>query len=1073
MSYNDRLEQTGRKVASARRKYYGSFDYGSGLSARQRGGSFSFGKKFELGGEEDWIDEPDVQALIEKYFRKHPNDAWKFNKNLETGQDYGAEFEGSGFSGKTNWGGLATLGLGMLGEGVQSYKSMDDKSKAIQQKYDAFGTDAFSGITDNSSFLNRMSNTAFLSGATAKDFRNKTVGQDIMSALSTGVNATISSGGNYWVGLGAMALDAGKSVLERFNAKEKAREATLEAKRKNLQFLKDSSVAALDVDSRNDWMRMYGYYNDPFEYAFGGPLHSNGGDYNGGLTYIDEGGRHEDNPLEGVPSGFDGQGNQNLVEEGEVIWDNDYVFSDRLEVPEDLAKKYKLGGKKYTFADAIAKLTKENNISPNDSITIATTKDIVNEFMDAQEAIRAQKQLAAKEELEAARADDFLAQLDAIGVAPQGMNLPPIMGMPSEAPVTEGEMMPPGAAFGGRKFEEGGSKDDYVVVKVGNKYFITTEGAPKITGKMSGNQLILDKQFRNLQPFNSADAAKAEIEKMRRVALPALEYQADIQASGIVAETSDKIHKRQTGYNTKGEPIYQYVVVDPNNGKKHYYSSYEDAAKKYSSIPRKVNGVQGGYAYVTPYGDVHKSEKGAKEALNTRLHPQSTSTSTQKGNTTKGIGTTAMAATVPQRVEVQTTATQPTATTPTSTSGAKPSSKAPAGNYATIPHNKSINGKEWEAAEPYQNFLSYMRGKGKDSPEAKEWMDYIQNEIKNSGSSYTLKDFDDWSRLAEDGKVGPVHQATLKAAEYYAKRQGLKPVDTTSPIKTPGATSDTIAAILGDPLAPKSVTPQGTVDVTEEAPTSESPFKYRSTWQRQAPVIGSAMAALYGMLNSPDYSNADAIIEASRRMGRPINIPVETIGDYRKRNPFDERYLVNMANQNRVAGVRSLQNTSGGNRSMDLLGAMSLAHNNQIDLGEIMRQAYLANRADDAQVAEFNRGTNIHNMNAVNQRNMTQAQLNTHREQAGLSGLSHGYGLRQNIKDSWDSATMESLNSMLASLGAIGKENEEYNILTSMAEQGYYPYYYGDRSIMKYNPYTGEKISAKIGGKLNRKKRRF
>ena len=156
---------------------------------------------------------------------------------------------------------------------------------------------------------------------------------------------------------------------------------------------------------------------------------------------------------------------------------------------------------------------------------------------------------------------------------------------------------------------------------------------------------------------------------------------------------------------------------------------------------------------------------------------------------------------------------------------------------------------------------------------------------------------------------------------------------------------------------------------------------------------------------------------------------------------------------------------------MDMLGAMTLAHSNQYDLGEIMRQAYLANRQDDAAVAEFNRGTNIQNMGATNQRNLTQAQLNSARQQAMLSGLERGYTMRQGIKDNWDDFTTESFESTLASLGAIGKENEEYNILTSMAEQGYFPYYYGDRSILKYAPHKTN--TTKNGGKLNRKKRRF
>ena len=876
MSYDSKLAQTGRRVANARRKYYGSFDYGSGIAARQRGGSFSFGRKFELGGEED-VYEPELEALMQAYWRKHPNDAYKFNKNPETGLSYGDEFSGSGFSGETNWGGLASLGMGMLGEGVQSFKSMSNKSKALNQKYDVFGTDVFSGITDNSAFLSRMSNTPLLSEATAKDFRNKTVGQDIMSALSTGVNATISSGGNYWVGLGAMALDAGKSVLERFNAKEKAREATLEAKRKNLQFLKDMSVAGQDVDARNDWMRMYGYFNDPFGYAFGGPLHSNGGDYNGGLTFIDEGGRHEDNPLEGVPSGVDENGNPNLVEEGEVIWNNDYVFSDRIQVPSELKEKYRLRGDNITFADAITKLTKENTVSPNDPITIATTKAIVGEFIEAQEAIRQQKQVAAKEELEAAQADDFLAQLDAAqGMAPQGMALPPMAGMPNEAPVTEGAMVPPGMALGGKKFDGGGWEDFFKMLEA----YQGSLGASSAAGRYA-----ID---RNAKYWNNRSAA-------------------DIQ--------------KDANYQTFTKWVKEHKD-DPN------------VVKYFEYLDKGIN-----------------KSKGAKTLLK---------------------------------------------------------------------YDK--DGKATGLANDWENTFEHRR-------------------TDNALGIYHLNPAD----IAFLNRKQPANVKVPNVA--------LKDFDYNIPFD--------LDAYLAEPSSVSKA------DATTEKNKEQSAFKYRPTWQRNAPVLGSAMAALYGVLNTPDYYNADEVIKAARLAGTPVNIPVQTIGDYRRRNPYDERYLVNLANQNRAAAVRSMTNTAGGNRSVDMLGAMTLAHSGQYDLGEIMRQAYLANRTDDAQVAEFNRGTNVQNMNAINQRNLTQAQLNSQRQQAMLSGLERGYSMRQGIKDAWDSATMESLNSMLASLGAIGKENEEYNMLTSMAEQGYYPYYYGDKGVMQYAR------PARNGGKLNRKKRRF
>lgn len=107
--------------------------------------------------------------------------------------------------------------------------------------------------------------------------------------------------------------------------------------------------------------------------AFGGPLFAYGGqthgsDFTNGLMFINNGGTHESNPYEGIPISMDKEGNPNLVEEGEVIW-NDYVFSNRLKVPKSIQKKYKLGKKKMTFANAVDKLSKESEERPNDPIS--------------------------------------------------------------------------------------------------------------------------------------------------------------------------------------------------------------------------------------------------------------------------------------------------------------------------------------------------------------------------------------------------------------------------------------------------------------------------------------------------------------------------------------------------------------------------------------------------------------------------------------------------------------------------------------------------------------------------------
>lgn len=128
------------------------------------------------------------------------------------------------------------------------------------------------------------------------------------------------------------------------------------------------------------------------KFAVGGPLHTHGADWTNGITIIDNGGTHEQNPFEGVPMGVAPDGQPNLVEEGEVIF-NDYVFSNRLRVPKAVREKYKLRGQKeMTFADAAKKAQKESEERPNDPISQRGLEDIMYRLMTEQEAVRESRQ---------------------------------------------------------------------------------------------------------------------------------------------------------------------------------------------------------------------------------------------------------------------------------------------------------------------------------------------------------------------------------------------------------------------------------------------------------------------------------------------------------------------------------------------------------------------------------------------------------------------------------------------------------------------------------------------------------
>ena len=113
-----------------------------------------------------------------------------------------------------------------------------------------------------------------------------------------------------------------------------------------------------------------------------------GGVFSNGVTEINNGGTHEENPNEGVQLGMDFEGIPNLVEEGEVVW-NDYVFSNRLTVPKDFKKSLGLNNKKdLTFAEAATSLSKESKERPNDPISIDGLTASLSRLRSTQEIIR-------------------------------------------------------------------------------------------------------------------------------------------------------------------------------------------------------------------------------------------------------------------------------------------------------------------------------------------------------------------------------------------------------------------------------------------------------------------------------------------------------------------------------------------------------------------------------------------------------------------------------------------------------------------------------------------------------------
>ena len=137
--------------------------------------------------------------------------------------------------------------------------------------------------------------------------------------------------------------------------------------------------------------------------AFGGDMQTNSSDFSTGATHVNAGQSHELNPNGGVQMGVDSEGTPNLVEEGEVIY-NDYVYSDRIQLDDEAKEKFHFSKKKdLTYAEAAKKLEKEISERPNDPLSQAAYKAQMEDLANEQER--------QKQEMEADRAREAFESL--------------------------------------------------------------------------------------------------------------------------------------------------------------------------------------------------------------------------------------------------------------------------------------------------------------------------------------------------------------------------------------------------------------------------------------------------------------------------------------------------------------------------------------------------------------------------------------------------------------------------------------------------------------------------------------
>ncbi len=217
--------------------------------------------------------------------------------------------------------------------------------------------------------------------------------------------------------------------------------------------------------------------------------------------------------------------------------------------------------------------------------------------------------------------------------------------------------------------------------------------------------------------------------------------------------------------------------------------------------------------------------------------------------------------------------------------------------------------------------------------------------------------------------------------------------------------------------------PTSTTPISEKEPQWKQ-GKY-ADWLRYAPAVGlgiSSILDLAGVTNKPDYSNADAVLEATRDAGTYQPVKFNPIGDYMTYNPFDRNFYSNKLEAQTGATKRAIINQSAGNRATAVAGLLAADYNAQSQMGDLYRKAEEYNLDQRHKVQDFNRTTNITNSQGTLQADLANQRALAESKGARLRGTMAAAEMRERARLAADQAKSANISGLFQTLGDIGFE---------------------------------------------------
>lgn len=761
-------------------------------------------------------------------------------------------------------------------------------------------------------------------------------------------------------------------------------------------------------------------------FALGGDMQTNGGDFSNGLTHVDAGESHEENPYDGVQVGISRENGQpNLVEEGETIFD-DYVFSQRIKADTKTKKKFHVGkNTDISYADLSKRLEKESLERPNDPISQNGLKKQLHNLADEQERQKGEEIQDAFEQLPPEQQQAIMQQ-----VAMQEQQAQEAQQAQSEEQLNNAQQE--------EQFQ--GQQDNGEQVVEPNMEEGNTEQINACGGKMNryDNGGDMKQTFYNLlSPYvdggihTDSDFDKwLEANKLSKVTDwdNILDNKAFIKAVGAknpalgdaisrgydfkkykapTGKYNLKDFKREVGAYTKSKiqgnlPGNYAIDKDFNTGKYKNIKdleespNYKDYTKYGRDILKRVKGI------------AFKYKDGNEDYDNIEWKDAAKKFSKDDWDALRAI-----------QYQIDGTAVNP--------------------NGEVVPlWNKTDNDGYSSIANNADSLFEHYRTDGNGgvfhfTPKAINRNKIVKNIVVDDNGK------------AED-IIGDVPEEWHGAGSYswqdtdndytynYYKRPVENVVNPNNGQKTDGVEYEPI---------------------------------HKPTWGRTAgllgPAVGLGMQAMG--IGKPDYSGMDAALEITN--GSPALAHAQFIGNRLKYRPMDIWYEQNRMDANSRATDRAILNNASP-MGTKMAGLLANGYNSQIADGELYRKALEYNDAQRQKVAEFNRGTDMYNANAANQVSVTNAQIANNNRQLRAQMKMDAARQRMAADAAWNQGIYGNVNGLFAGLGAWGKENAQHNMIADMAADGLFGTMSDKQNIGK--SYIRKKKAA-CGGKISRKKK--